>query len=87
MNFWIVAIDHELQLPKDVGDPPKRTEQKERLEALLKEEIPKRKVRLVTEESKQGKATIASQIASANNPPIPWRNISMTDAQRDAAGI
>ena len=87
MDFWIVAIDHELQLPKGVGDAPKRTDQKELLEALLKEQIPKREVRFIAEESKQGKVTIASQLANACNPPIPWKNISMTGPERDAAGI
>jgi hypothetical protein len=87
MDFWIVAIDHELQLPKDVGDAPNRRAQKDRLEALLLAEIPKRKVRFIAEESKIGKTTIASALANASAPSIRWKNISMTDAERDAAGI
>jgi hypothetical protein len=87
MDFWIVAIDHELQLQKGVGDAPNRRAQKDRLEALLLAEIPKRKVQFIAEESKVGKTTIASALAIASHPSIPWRNISMTDAERDAAGI
>ena len=61
--------------------------QKDRLEALLLSEIPNRKVQFIAEESKIGKTTIASALAIASNPSIPWRNISMTEAERDAAGI
>ena len=86
MDFWIVAIDHELQLQKDDGDAPNRRAQKDRLEALLLAEIPNRKVQFIAEESKIGKTTIASALAIASNPSIPWRNISMTEAERDAAG-
>jgi hypothetical protein len=87
MDFWIVAIDHGLQLARDANDPIKIRAQKDRLEALLLAEIPKRKVQFIAEESKIGKATIALEIASARNPQIPWRDISMTDAERRAAGI
>jgi hypothetical protein len=87
MDFWIVAIDHELQLQKDASDAPNRRVQKDRLEALLLAEIPKRKVRFIAEESKIGKITIAFVLASASDPQIPWKNISMTDTERDAAGI
>jgi hypothetical protein len=54
---------------------------------LLKAEIPERKVRFIAEESKIGKATSASTLASASNPQILWKNISMTDTERNAAGI
>jgi|ERR1700722_20124145 len=87
MDFWIVAIDHELQLERDPSDPSDRKLQKDQLEALLKAEIPKREVRFIAEESKPGKATIASVLGSASIPQIPWKNISMTDAERAAAGI
>jgi hypothetical protein len=87
MDFWIVAIDHELQLQKDANDGQKRMVQKDCLEALLSREIPKRKVRFIAEESKIGKATVASALASTSDPQIPWKNISMTDAEREAAGI
>jgi hypothetical protein len=87
MDFWIVAIDHELQLERYPNDPPGRKLQKDQLEALLEVEIPKRKVRFIAEESKIGKATIAFALGTASNPQIPWKNISMTDAERAAAGI
>jgi hypothetical protein len=87
MDFWIVAIDHELQLVHDANDPPKRKNQKDRLTALLSAEIPKRKVGFIAEESKIGKHTIAAMLASASDPVIPWKNISMTDAERDEAEI
>jgi hypothetical protein len=87
MDFWIVAIDHELQLERSASDTRDRSLEKHQLEALLKAEIPKRKVRFIAEESKIGKATIAFAVGSARIPRIPWKNISMTDAERDAAGI
>jgi hypothetical protein len=87
MNVWIVAIDHELQLARGANDSIKIGRQKDQLEDLLKTEIPKRRVRFIAEESKIGKVTIASALASASDPAIPWKNISMTDAERDAAGI
>ncbi|MGO9862310.1 MAG: hypothetical protein ACLPLR_01760 [Terriglobales bacterium] len=87
MNFWIVAIDHELQLQKDASDVPSRRTQKDHLEALLMSELPKRKIGFIAEESKPGKTTIAFVLANTNDPRIPWKNISMTDAERGAAGI
>jgi hypothetical protein len=44
-------------------------------------------VDFIAEESKRGKVTIAFLLANAADPKIPWKNISMTDAERDAAGI
>ena len=76
-RFWVIAED----------DPPKRKTQKARLSALLRTEIPKRQVTFIAEESKIGKTTIASALANANHPRIPWRNVSMSDVERDAAGI
>jgi len=68
VDFWIVAIDHGLPLTRDADDPIKIGAQKDQLEALLRAEIPKRKVRFIAEESNIGKATIASVLASARNP-------------------
>jgi hypothetical protein len=87
MDFWIVAIDHKLQLAKRVNDLPKTAALKEQLEAILKEEIPKRHVRFIAEESKIGEVTIAAAIGDASDPKIPWVNISMSDTERAAAGI
>jgi len=87
MNIWIVAIDHELQLARGTNDSTKIRSQKDQLEDLLTAEIPKRKVRFIAEESKIGKVTIAFALASASDPQISWKNISMTDSERDAAGI
>jgi hypothetical protein len=87
MNFWIVGIDHELQLTKAGTDSVKLRGQKERLELILKEGVVKRQIDFISEESKLGKSTIAVELANANIPGIPWINIIMTDAQREAAGI
>jgi hypothetical protein len=87
MDFWIVAIDHGLQLVRTANDSTKTTAQKDQLESLLRAEIPQRKVQFIAEESKQGEVTIASVLADAADPKIPWKNVSMTDAERDAAGI
>lgn len=87
MDFWIVAIDHGLQLVRDANDSPKTAAQKAQLETLLRVEIPRRKVRFIAEESKQSEVTIAFALSDSADPKIPWTNISMTDAERDAAGI
>ncbi|MGB8581550.1 MAG: hypothetical protein WCD47_12065 [Candidatus Sulfotelmatobacter sp.] len=87
MDFWIVAIDHGLQLVRNANDSSKTTAQKAHLETLLRVGIPQRKVRFIAEESKQGEVTIASALANSADPKIPWTNISMTDAEREAAGI
>ena len=68
MDFWIVAIDHGLLLARDGDDPIKIGAEKDQLEALLRAEIPERKVRFIAEKSNIGKATIASVLASARNP-------------------
>lgn len=86
-NFWIVAIDHELQLFENANDPMDRSAQKEQLRALLAAEFPKRKVAFIAEEAKWEKETIASDLANASDPKIPWLNISMTTAERETAGI
>jgi hypothetical protein len=36
MDFWIFAIDHDLQLKKDASDSLDRRAQKDRLEGLLR---------------------------------------------------
>lgn len=87
MDFWIVAIDHGLQLVTDANDPVHRRSQKDRLHALLSEEIPNRRVRYIAEESDIGKTTIAFALARSSNPQIPWQNINMTHIERDAVGI
>jgi hypothetical protein len=61
--------------------------QKDQLDALLNDEIPKREVRFIAEESEPRKVTIASSYAGASDPPIRWINITMDDAERDSAGI
>jgi len=67
-GLLLVAIDHGLLLARDGDDPIKIGAEKDQLEALLRAEIPKRKVRFIAEESNIGKATIASVLASASNP-------------------
>ncbi len=87
MNIFIVAIDHGLQLKREPTDSPQLTAQKEQLEALLRREIPKRKVQFISEESDLQKTTIARALAKETNPQIPWINIKMNDKERTAAGI
>jgi len=61
----IVAIDHGLQLAREATDSPQLATQKDQLEALLRSEIPKRKVRFISEESDPQKTTIARALAKA----------------------
>jgi hypothetical protein len=60
---------------------------KQQLEDLLRPGIPGRAVQFIAEESRVNEITIASLLADANDPKIPWTNIFMTDAERAAAGI
>jgi hypothetical protein len=87
MNFWIVAIDHELQLARTADDSEKRRAQKEQLEAILKGGLSAHRIDFIAEESKLDIATIALELADASVPKIPWTNIMMIDAEREAAGI
>jgi hypothetical protein len=87
MNIFIVAVDHGIQLKKETSDPPQLTAQKEQLETLLHQEISKRKVQFISEESDPQKATIARALARDAKPQIPWINIKMNDEERAAAGI
>lgn len=87
MNFWVVGIDHELQLAQADNDSERRRAQKDHLYAMLRVGIPERQISLIAEESKQDKVTISKEIADASSPGVPWINIWMTDAEREAAGI
>ncbi|MGB0012006.1 MAG: hypothetical protein WBQ03_10395 [Candidatus Sulfotelmatobacter sp.] len=86
MDFWIVAIDHGLQLAKDVNDSDKIRAQKDQLEALLRAAIPKRKVRFIAEESKIGETTFASALAIASQRLESAKYIIVRWRERDDAG-
>lgn len=77
-NFWIVAIDHGVQLIKAEENSESLVAQKQQLENLLKMGFVERHIDFIAEESKDGKATIASELASSAHPQIPWINIMMT---------
>jgi hypothetical protein len=87
MNFWIIGIDHELQLAREDSDSINRRALKERLDSILRRGVPERNISFIAEESKEGKLTLAKQLADASSPTIPWTNIWMTDTEREAAGI
>jgi hypothetical protein len=54
MNFWVVGIDHELQLARAENDSEKRRALKEQLDAMLRVGIPEREIDFIAEESKEG---------------------------------
>lgn len=87
MKILIIAIDHELQKVKRVDEVGERAVRKERLEALLKQKIAERKVEFLSEESDPDTLTIAKQLSDANEPRIPWKNISMPEDERKKAGV
>jgi hypothetical protein len=87
LNILIVAIDHALQLAKDPSDPSRLATQKDQLKTILSRQIQERKVRFISEESDPEKTTIARRLANATQPPIPWKNIQMSDEERTAAGV
>jgi hypothetical protein len=88
MDIFIVSIDHKFQLDKTAIAMP-LDGMREKLEALLQEEIENRHVTFIGEEAAQSpnRPTIAHKLASIHEPPIPWQNIDMTETQRRSAGI
>lgn len=87
MNILIVAIDHGLQLERHPSDSAQLAAQKDQLEALLKREIQKRKIGFISEESDPNKKTIARTLAESGQPTIQWKNIMMSEKERESAGI
>jgi len=87
MNILIVSIEHPFQLIEAETDTVELQKEKRSLEVLLSEEIERRKVQIILEESSPAKATIAKCLADQSCPPILWRNIIMTKEERQAAGI
>jgi hypothetical protein len=87
MKILLVGIDHELQLSRAENDTEARRALKDQLNRILMSEIPKRLIDFIAEESKEGEVTIAQEFANASSPCIPWLNIWMTHAEREAAGI
>jgi hypothetical protein len=87
MTILIVSIEHPFQLIEAETDTVELRKEKRSLEALLREEIERRQVQIIFEESSPAKATIAKFLADQSCPPILWRNIIMTKEERQAAGI
>ena len=87
MNFWIIGIDHELQLTRADDDSVKLRALKDQLDAMLRIGLRERNIDFIAEESKKDRATLGSELADANYPRIPWTNIWMSDAEREEAGI
>jgi len=87
MDILIVAIDHELQLTREMEDSPQLASKKDKLIAILKNEIRERGIQFISEEADPKRKTIANTLAQEAEPPIPWKNIMMTDEERSAAGI
>jgi hypothetical protein len=88
MNITIVSVtNHDAQLVESDADSEQRLAQKLALREVLQARFIQNNILAVFEESKQGQESIASQLAGLSVPPILWRNISMTDDERSAAGI
>lgn len=87
MNIFIVSIDHYLQLLEAETDSETLRASKLNLRKLLQLRIAEGNLTMIFEESSPSKSTIAAQLASQNDPEIPWRNIIMTEAERRDAGI
>ena len=67
MNFWIIGIDHELQLAREDSDSINRRALKEQLDSILRRGVPERNIAFIAEESKEGKLTLAKQLADASS--------------------
>lgn len=87
MRFLIVAIDHGWQLVSHGPETPESTEDKNRLEVVVRKAIAERGVNLICEESDPCRLSIAQKIAYEYKPSIPWKNINMSAQERLEAGI
>jgi hypothetical protein len=87
MNVLIISIDHVVQRARRVLELPGPAGKKDRLEALIRQEIATRNIQFISEEADPRIRTIAQEIATSQQPTIPWMNIVMTEQQRRNAGI
>jgi hypothetical protein len=69
MTILIVSIEHTFQLIEAETDTVELRKEKRSLEVLLREEIERRKVQIIFEESSPAKATIAKFLADQSCPP------------------
>src|SRR5258708_24780230 len=88
MNILIVSVDqHPLQLVEAETDSDQRRALKRALRELLQALLTGHKIATIFEEQSPDKMTIACELASQNDPAIPWHSINMTDDERRAANI
>ncbi len=87
MNILIISIDHSFQIVEEEIDSAQLRTQKRALHEFLQIYLAGHKVAMIFEESSPSKVSIANRLASQNDPSIPWRNINMTDDERQAANI
>lgn len=88
MDILIVSVTHNFQLVK-TAIPMPLDGLRDKLEELLQKSIEDRNVGFIGEEARHdwNRSTIAQRLASTHTPPIPWRNIDMSGAERRSAGI
>jgi hypothetical protein len=87
MTVVIISIDHYLQLLEAATDSEALHASKAALRKLIQTRLAQGQVEIIFEESSPTKPTIALQLASQGDPPIPWQNIVMTEDERRAVGI
>src|SRR5713226_5979784 len=87
MNILIISIDHVVQRVRRIFELPRTATLKTQLEALIRHEIAGRGIQFISEEADPRIRTIAQEIANVAQPPIPWKNIVMTEQERRDAGI
>jgi hypothetical protein len=88
VNILIVSVlDHKSQFVETETDSAQLRAQKVALREPLESHLAEHKITAINEEWSRAEMTIAHQVASRNEPAIPWHNIDMTDDERRAAGI
>jgi hypothetical protein len=85
MNTIIISIDHQLQLLEEATDSVSLRASKTHLRSILAKQLAG--ASSIFEECHPRKESIAAKLASEQDPPIPWRNISMLEEKRKAEGI
>jgi hypothetical protein len=85
MKVIIISIEHPLQLMEEQTDSISLRASRAHLRKILEEQLAS--VSNIFEECHPKRKSIAAQLASDHDPPIPWQNISMPEEKRKAKGI
>jgi hypothetical protein len=85
MHAIIISIEHSMQVLEEDTDSVSLRTSKTHLRRILEDQLASGSK--IFEECHPRKKSIAAQLASEHDPPIPWQNICMPEEKRKAQGI